>query len=416
MSDTGLKREKLFADICSKRYLNGFVFHSPKVNDPTEREIGDIIIWVRTQLIIFEMISRESESSSSLKSFTKRVGAKRSQLQKDFDFFSTLGEDIVLQNEDGQSIKYLREYFVRQGFLGTVLVDFGNGELTLHYRTIEKSLAIEFPVNFLHYEGFLKVIHELDTVADIYFYLLDRARFSPYIFEHNPKLLLNINQNFEPNLLAFYKMNENSFPKDVIDFNSFPQYWNQYQVEYKHEIIARDAENDGTHIIDQIIRQILDARTESNNETIFAWELSTLTRRQRATFLTDKVADAFVRLRNGNAKRFFSYFNAYTECWILFYFSYGGTTDSFRDEFDRLVRLKTIFEATNNDFVYSTFGYGFRKSQLKTTNALYDDLVMNIQDVTELGPVTRKVLKEANIIFGHSIEMEVKEFPDIESE
>ncbi len=34
----------------------------------------------------------------------------------------------------------------------------------------------------------------------------------------------------------------------------------------------------------------------------------------------------------------------------------------------------------------------------------------------KLSPVTRKELKEANIIFGHSIEMEVKEFPDIESE
>lgn len=414
MSETGTLAEKLFADICSAKYLNGFVFHSPKVRDPTEIEVGDVVIWVRTQLIVFEMISRKPDSSANLTSFIKRIGSKRDQLQRDYDFFSSLEHDIMLTNEDGNDIVFRQEYFVKQGFVGIALVDIGSDELKLHHGTIEKCLEINFPVHVLHYGGFLKVIHELDTVADVYFYLLDRARFLPFLFSYKPDLLLQLTEDFEPNLLAFYKMHENSFPEDEFDFDTFSEYWSQYQSDFKNHIKARDAENEDSYIIDRIIQHILAARTETNDETIFAWELATLTRRQRATYLTEKVADAFYRLKNGNEKRFFSYFNKYTACWILFFFNYGGTTTTFRTEFERLLRLKTIYEASNKGFTFSTFGYGFRKSALETPNSLFDDFAMTIQDVDDLGPVTREELKEANELFGHSREVNIKEFPDTE--
>lgn len=414
MSEIGTLAERLFADICSAKYLNGFVFHSPKVKEPTEIEVGDVVIWVRTQLIVFEMISRAPDASSDLTSFTKRIGGKRDQLQNDYDFFSSLEHDIILTNEDATDIVFQKEYFVKQGFVGVVLVDFGSDALKLHHGTIEKCLEIDFPVHILHYKGFLKVIHELDTVADVYFYLLDRARLLPFLFSKKPDLLLQLTEDFEPNLLAFYKMNLNSFPEDKFDFDKFKEYWSQYQRDFGSLIEVRDTENEDSYIIDQIIQHILDARTETNEETIFAWELATLTRRQRATYLTEKVADAFYRLKNGNEKRYFSYFNYYTACWSLFFFNYGGTTVSFRTNFERLLRLKTIYEAENNEFKFSTFGYGFRKSVLETPNSLFDDFAMNIQDVDDLDLVTPEELSEANELFGRSRQINIEEFPGAE--
>ena len=97
------------------------------------------------------MISRDPDTSSNLTSFIKRIGSKRDQLQRDYDFFSSLEHDIILTNEDGTDIVFQQEYFVRQGFVGIVLVDIGSDELKLHHGTIEKCLEIDFPVHILHY-------------------------------------------------------------------------------------------------------------------------------------------------------------------------------------------------------------------------------------------------------------------------
>lgn len=412
MSDTGTIAERLFTDICAAKYLNGFVFHSPKVQEPTEIEVGDVVIWVRTQLIIFEMISREPNSSPKLTSFIKRIGDKRDQLQDDFNFFASLKHDITLINEDGTRIVFQQDYFVKQGFLGVVLVDVDSDALKLHYGTIEKCLASDFPAHVLHYKGFLRILHEIDTVSDLYFYFLDRARFLPFIFNNKPELLLVISEEFEANLLGFYKMHLNSFPEKEFDFDVFSEYWDKYLEEFESRRETRDSENKDSYIIDQIIQHILAARTSSNDEMIFAWELATLTRRQRATYLTGKVADAFYRLKNGNERRFFSYYNQYTSCWMLFYFRYGKDTITFRTEFEKLLRLKTIYESANNEFTYSTFGYGFRKSVLTTPNSLFDDFAMTIQDVDDLGPITQEEIKEASELFGHSRQIKIEEFPE----
>ena len=386
-------------------------FHSPRVKNPTEIEIGDVVVWVRTQLIVFEIISREPGASSNLSSFTRRIGEKRDQLVQDFKFFDSLEHDISLVNEDETEILFLNEYFVPQGFMGLVIVDIGSEELTLHKGTVEKCLLNDFPTNIIHYSGLQKVIHELDTVSDVYFYFLDRYRFLPFLFKNHTGLVVKLTESFESNLLGFYKMNENSFPEEKFNLESFPTYWETYQTDFSQQIANRDIENDDSYVIDRIIGFILDARTPDNDETIFAWELATLARRQRAGYLTETVVDALARLQEGNEKRFFAYFNDYTKCWILFLFVYGDSTDSFRGELDRLLRLKTIYEAVMNDFGYSTFGYGFRKSELITQNPLFDEMAFDIQDVETLEAVSAKEIAEAKTLFGHKRSIDIKEFP-----
>jgi len=411
MKYDGTIAERIFTDICASKYLKGFVFHSPKIKERTEIEIGDIVIWVRTQLTIFEMISRDPNSSAGFNSFKKRIGEKRDQLQNDYNYYSSLDNDIILTNENGNKITFQKIIFVKQGFIGIVLVDIDLNTLKLHYGTIEKCFTLDFPNHIIHYKGFLKILHELDTTSDLYFYFLDRYRFLPFIFKNKPELLLTISEDFEANLLAFYKMNLNSFPENKFDFIRFTKYWDNYNVEFKERINSRNSENKDSYIIDDIIQRILSFHTSSDDGKLFAWELATLTRRQRATYLAEKVEDAFYMLKNGNEKRFFAYYNEYTSCWILFYFRHGVDTITFRIEFERLLRLKTIYESITNNFKYSTFGYGFRKSPVITPNSLFDDFAMTIQDVDNLGPISSEEIEESKLLFGHMSSTEIEEFP-----
>jgi hypothetical protein len=84
MSTLENKSEELFTELCSQQYLKGFVFHSPKYSEPTEKEAGDVVLWIRDYLIVFEIVWRNPSSSKSTKSFIRRVSEKRKQLENDF--------------------------------------------------------------------------------------------------------------------------------------------------------------------------------------------------------------------------------------------------------------------------------------------------------------------------------------------
>jgi hypothetical protein len=66
--------ERLFAELCAKNYLNGFVFHSPRLSENNSEEVGDVVLWVRNQIIVFEIIWRNNlvASTESTKSFVKK--------------------------------------------------------------------------------------------------------------------------------------------------------------------------------------------------------------------------------------------------------------------------------------------------------------------------------------------------------
>jgi len=80
--------EQLFATLCSSRYFGGFVYQNPKYNQSTEAEAGDVVVWVRDWLIIFEVIWRNPTAGPSMKSFIRRVGRKRDQLVADFKVYA----------------------------------------------------------------------------------------------------------------------------------------------------------------------------------------------------------------------------------------------------------------------------------------------------------------------------------------
>ena len=99
---------------------------------------------------------------------------------------------------------------------------------------------------------------------------------------------------------------------------------------------------------------------------LHSWELAILTRRARAQIFATKIIDAITKLQNGKEFRYFSFFNQTTRCWSLFVFQYGSDDETFGQIVTRYSQLKLFYEMNHNNFRYSVFGYGFRKSSIET--------------------------------------------------
>src|SRR5882724_544679 len=95
-NNRALISERFFAELCAQRRLRGFVFHSPKViNDPNgQGEAGDVVIWVRDLVIVFEIIWKNREISDNTRKFVQRIGHKREQLLRDRKLYEENGTEI----------------------------------------------------------------------------------------------------------------------------------------------------------------------------------------------------------------------------------------------------------------------------------------------------------------------------------
>ncbi|MGI8835826.1 MAG: hypothetical protein ACR2H4_04210 [Pyrinomonadaceae bacterium] len=178
MSTKTNSSERLFAELCSQLYLRGFVFHSPKFFDPTEQEAGDVVLWVRCDLIVFEILSRSPSAFGGTKSFVKQIGRKRDQLTKDFRTYSDPSKTIYMSNELGENISYDHDCFVNDNFCGVIIIDAHTDLEKLHFGTVNKALNQEFPIAFLMKQDFTDLLTEIDTVPDLLYYLKDRAAFA----------------------------------------------------------------------------------------------------------------------------------------------------------------------------------------------------------------------------------------------
>lgn len=206
---SGIRAERLFAELCNEHFLKGFVFHNPRFIDTSEKEAGDVVLWVRRQVVVFEVISRDVTAGDGTKSFVKRIGKKRDQLLSDFVAFSDKRIDIQLTNEYGEKVLFDKPDIGDFGFAGIVIVDCDSHLEHLDFGTLKKSLTMPFPVAIMTLQDFLALTVEVDTVPDLMFYLLDRYAFLKCVFESHPKHFLNLNCQLETNLIAYYKTNDN---------------------------------------------------------------------------------------------------------------------------------------------------------------------------------------------------------------
>lgn len=304
--------EKLFSELCARQYLKGFVFHSPKYNDPTEKEAGDVVLWLRTFLIVFEVVWRNPSSSGDTKNFIKRIGEKRNQLESDFNAYAEKGDEIKLTNKLGQKIKYNKDYFHQDNYAGVIIVDCDFQLNNIHYESYKKSLNLKFPIAIITKKDFLDLLIEINTIPDLIYYLKDRHKYLKSIYHDCPHIFINLNLRTERNIIALYKQGLNSFDNYSCAQLLNNDAWVKYRHEFREKIITRDTENEQTKIIDYII-EFLNNHLEDDIFLQSAWELSVRARRERVV-LADKIIKALSGLENKKERRQFAYYSQTTGC------------------------------------------------------------------------------------------------------
>jgi len=322
--------EHLFAQLCEYTFLSGFTFHSPKIYDPTEKEIGDIIIWVRTQLIVFELVSRQGNGRST-RSFVKRIGEKREQLVKDYEAFKNY-KKITMVNRSGRKIEYKQDYFVPSNFFGVVIIDCETHLDKIHYGTLLKTLDSTFPIAVMLKSDFQDMLNEVDTSSDLKFYLKDRFTFLAKVYKQNAEFFLDLNHAREKQLVAFYKLNNYQFP--VEKWNPKYDYWDEFNNHYSNQIEKRNQENRESKVIDGLVNMMMEIQ-EEELPLVHAWQLAVIPRRVRASMFKNKIINALERMHNGNRERYFAIHNGMTDCWLVFYFQFGGSREYLFDQIQK---------------------------------------------------------------------------------
>lgn len=400
----GIRAERLLTDLCSKKFLRGFVFHSPRYRDPTEIEAGDVVIWARREVIVFELIKRESTYGSSTKQFVKRIGTKRDQLTKDFYAFKNPDIDIELVNEQREEVYFDNQDIDPFRFSGIVIVDCDDDIKNLHYKTVLKLLSLPFPAAIMTQQDLLDLLEEVDTIPDMAFYLRDRFEFLKQVYLPHCHHFLNLNSRLERNLIAFYKIHDNKFPPDEWRAQEVLNYHLIYTGRMRDQILARNAENDQSFVIDKIIDCC------SQPSKLHAWELASTTRRERAGW-SNRIQDAFDRMLRGNQERFFAFKNGITGCWLVFFFQYGGDISSFIEKTERLTKYKLFLEIEDQGFEFSVFGYGFWKSSI-ITDTIFDRVVLTLEDACDYNSIPEDEYEEARQYFGRLHIQRIQEFPN----
>jgi hypothetical protein len=178
-NNRALISERFFAELCAQRRLRGFVFHSPKViNDPNgQREAGDVVIWVRDLVIVFEIIWKNTRVSNNTRRFVQRIGEKRSQVIRDRQVYADQSAEISMTNEDGETIVFDHRYFNDVAFCGVVIVDSDLPLEKLHFETVRRTIAAGFSLAVMTTRDFVDLLVEVDTPSDLHYYLADNSLF-----------------------------------------------------------------------------------------------------------------------------------------------------------------------------------------------------------------------------------------------
>lgn len=409
-------REKVFSQLCGNRFFRAFVFHSPKYQKTTaENEAGDVVIWVREKLIVFEIISKHPGENFNIKNFVKRFGEKRRQLVECFNTYGSGDNTIEMVSELGQKIIYSNQHF--DDFFGVVLIDSEEPLVKMHYGTFEKTLENDFPIAFLTLKTFKKILSEIDTPIDLTLYLHDRREFLRKVFHKNPGYFLNLEDEYELDLIGLYKINENNFNIEQWNESDDKKFWDDYQLHFSEKIEFREEENRETTVIDEILNLVIFNNPNDPQTVEHSWELGMLTRRARAGVYSDKLQDAIYRIHSGLRKeRYFALYNQLTGCWSLYFFYKGDDKSYFEEKAKTYTRMKMYVERVKNDFNFTVFCFAFRKSSANVLERSFDQCFLWLEDAENHKNISQEQFEQAKIYFaGSTGHFAIKEFPDAPS-
>jgi hypothetical protein len=398
--------EEIFARLCSNKYFAGFVYQNPKFTLDTESEAGDVVLWVRDSLVIFEVIWRNPKNGSNTKSFIKEIGKKRDQLLADFKIYANPGLLISMQSEHGERTWYDHEQFNEAKTKGVVIVDAPGPIGKLHIETVRLTAEASLPIAVMTRADFETLLVEADTVSDLGLYLGDRHEFLKIVFNEDPAPFLQLGTQLEQELVGLYKLCDNSFDVSEWRASKDKTFWHRYQIQRAAEISRRDSENTSSQTLDYLIAEI---RTQNGPETPtnqHAWEMALLTRRERAA-LVSVIARKHERLLDSDKDQKFAFQNQYTGCWDVFYLNSGVDSHFFREEAQRMANRKLWVERSLNDFEYSVFCFAMRYTTLGLR-----EVVLTVSDAHKWPLISPVQLQEAQKFFGGTTHQNpIVEFP-----
>ena len=401
--------EELFARLCTSKYFGGFVYQNPKFTQGSEAEAGDVVVWVRDWLVIFEVIWRSPTAGPKTKRFVKRIGEKRDQLLTDFNIYANSEMAISMTNEQGEATEYDHDQFNERTTRGVVLVDAPGIVDRLHYDTVRLTVEAPHPIAVMTRSDFETLLSEADTVADLGLYLGDRHRFLQEMLYEDPGPFLQLGDQFEQELVGHYKLFDNTFNMASWRESANKGFWYRYQVERSADIARRDRENKGSELLDGLISAI---RTHNRPDSLTiqpAWELALFTRRERAA-LNATIQNKYDRLMATGREQQFAIMNFHTRCWDVFYLYQGVDREFFRAEAQRMADRKMWIECELNDFQLSVFCFAIRYSSLGLGDI--DEVVMTVSDAHKWPTITCEQLEEAQQYFaGMTSKKPIVEFP-----
>lgn len=401
--------ESLFARLCSDRYYGGFVYRNPKFYDPTEKEAGDVILWVRDWLVLFEVVSRSKGAGLDAKSFIKRIGQKRDQLIRDFDVYPRPEKTILIRNEHGESSRFDHRYFNEDTTSGVVLIDADALRGKLHFDTLRLTLESPHPIALMTRSDFAAILAEADTVPDLGLYLGDRYRFLKQVFSRDADCFLRFGNQMEQELIGLYKLGENVFDLGRWHASSDKRFWHRYQIERAADISRRDEEDAESEFLDIVAARIRDSHGRGGFTIQHAWELALRTRRERAWIAT-RIQKKIDKLLETERDQKFAIEHHGTGCWDVFYFHHGLDSIHFQTEAQRMADLKMWVERAEQDFQQSVFCFAFRSSPI--TNSLAE-VILTVSDAHKWPAISAEMLSEAHHYFrGRTKGDPIKEFPD----
>ena len=220
-----------------------------------------------------------------------------------------------MKNEFGQNIIYPSIYFDEKKFNGIVLIDTDASLVNIHYLTFEKAVKNGFSIAFITRRVFYKLLAEIDTAMDLCLYLNDRKRFLDEVFYEDPAYFLNLNTEYELDLIGLYKINENKFNLEQWRASEDKNFWQKYQSEFSEEIQLRELDNQKTKVVDEMLDFVLKSHPSDFQAIEHSWEIGILTRRARGSVYAEKINAAIQKVSSGQRRdRHFAFYNQLTGC------------------------------------------------------------------------------------------------------
>ncbi len=395
---TGETGEQIINSFVDSEFNKFISFPNPQTKN--RAQLADNLIWLNHDAIMIEVKTRTRGKTSIEKWARSRIQEGVTQITKNYNKIQD-GEVINLHN------KYFNVDLDNSGLtriLGLIILVHKEKLSILPSKSEKEIYNKDIPIQVLSIHDLKTLSKEIDTLQDLFWYLIDR---------YNYLKIVDIPTGCELEPLGHYYSNEYSFPDKEVNFSK-TGYWKNYQKVFKDKIIARNEENEASGWIDMLESNFTKNRKLHDGlpkGLYFIWEFSSLPRRYRTMIgkKMDSVQDWF---RQGKSERKFAFQNGKTSNWHIFFYMRGDDEQIIK-RLNELVRLKQIAEVHLNNFQYAVYGVGFRVSVLNPPTLM--GLVYSTFDCDEdilNKNYTKTDLEKALLLWGQGKEIPLQEFPD----